>query len=168
MTGTLWSFAGLVIAIAIHEAGHALAAAAVSIPIRLLSVGVGPLLLRGHIGNMRWELRLLPFVGFVLSKSIAGIRKHHQALFILGGVMGNLAFVCLVALLDIVGAVSKLPKFAHDGLGSLVVAQLYAIVVNLIPFRMSSGGAQLTSDGLQLLRLLQSPARRKWDSDPNA
>jgi membrane-associated protease RseP (regulator of RpoE activity) len=168
MTGALWTFAGLVIAIAIHEAGHALAGTVVAIPIRLLSVGVGPLLLQGRIGDMRWELRLLPFAGFVLSKPVAAIRKNHQALFILGGIMANMAFVCLVALLDVVGAVSKLPKFAHDGLGSLVVAQLYAIVVNLLPFRTSSGGTQLTSDGLQLLRLLQRPARRKRDGYPNA
>jgi len=151
-----WWLVGLIVAVAVHEAGHLLAAIVASIPIRLLSVGVGPLLLRGRIGRAQLELRLLPLSGFVSPHYVTGLRKGPLLLFLLGGILGNLALICLLALLDAVGAIQKLPQLVHDGLGPLVFAQLFLIVVNLIPFRVKVHGSRMASDGLQVLRLFRS------------
>src|SRR5262249_27683433 len=53
--------------------------------------------------------------------------------------------------LDAVGAV---PKEAGNFLGPIVFAQLFVIVVNLVPSRATVGGTRVPTDGLQLLRLL--------------
>jgi Peptidase family M50 len=152
----LWWFVGLIVAVAVHEAGHLLCAIVASIPIRLLSVGVGPLLLHGRVGSTRLELRLMPLSGFVSLRLVTGLRKGPQLLFLLGGILGNVALICLIAFLDVVGAVQKLPQLIRDGLGPLVFAQLFLIVVNLIPFRVKINGTRIASDGLQVLRLLRS------------
>jgi Peptidase family M50 len=159
MTFALWWFIGLVVGAAVHEAGHLLCAIAASVPIRLLSVGVGPVLLRGHVGSTRLELRLLPLSGFVSPRLVTDVRKGRLSLFLLGGVLGNAAMICLVAVLDAVGAIQKFPPLVRDGLGPLVFAQVFLIVLNLIPFRAKVNGMRMATDGLQLLRLLRgSPA----------
>src|SRR5262245_57896636 len=129
----LWCFIGLVVGVAVHEAGHLLCAIVASIPIRLLSVGVGPILLRGRVGGTRLELRLLPLSGFVAPRLVTGVRKVPLSLFLLGGILGNAAVICLIAFLDAVGAIQKFPPWVRDGLGPLVFTQLYLIVLNLIP-----------------------------------
>jgi hypothetical protein len=156
MIFALWWLVGLTVAVAVHEAGHLLAAIVGSIPIRQLSVGVGPVLLRGRVGGAQLELRLLPFSGFVSPRYVTGLRKGPLLLFLLGGVLANVALICLLAFLDAVGAIRKLPQLVRDGLGPLVFAQLFLIVVNLIPFRVMIHGTRMASDGLQVLRLLRS------------
>jgi Peptidase family M50 len=155
MMDVLWWLIGYAIAIATHEAGHLACATIASIPVSLLSVGVGPLLLRGRLGNTRLELRLLPVVGFVLPAPKTRISKPRLTLAILGGVLGNVAMIVLVAALDY-GVGSKLPTAIHDGFGPIVFCQLYAIVTNLLPFRSRINGRRFASDGLQLLQILRS------------
>lgn len=158
MTSVLWWFIGLAVGAAVHEAGHLLCAIVGSIPIRLLSVGVGPILLRGRVGSTRLELRLLPLSGFVSPGLITDLRKGPLSLFLLGGVLGNAAVICLVAFLDAVGAMQKFPPLVRDGLGPLVFAQVCLIVGNLIPFRVKIDGTRMATDGLHLVRLLRGPS----------
>jgi hypothetical protein len=127
----LWIALGLAIGIACHELGHTLCAAIVSIPMRLIAVGVGPLLWRRRFGETWFELRLLPFSGFVATYPAMNSRWYRWALFFLGGVLGNVAVVCLVAGLDAGGIA---PKPADETLGPVVLVQLYLIVMSLVPF----------------------------------
>lgn len=50
---------GLVAGVACHEFGHMSCAALLSLPIRVISIGSGPLLWRGRIGETRFEQRVL-------------------------------------------------------------------------------------------------------------
>src|SRR5262249_25996990 len=93
----LWLALGLAIGIACRELGHLLGAAIGSIPIRLVAVGVGPLLWRRRFGETWFELRLLPDSGFVSAYPVVDSRWYRWALFLLGGVMGNVAVIFLVA-----------------------------------------------------------------------
>jgi hypothetical protein len=145
---------GFTIGAAFHELGHVLCAAIVSIPIRLIVVGVGPLLFRRRFGETWFELRVLPLRGFVLAYPHMNVRRSRRALFFIGGVLGNAALICLVAGLDAAGVA---PKPADETLGPFVLAQLFLIFLNLLPFRSRSGSRKIVSDGLALLQLLWRP-----------
>ncbi len=147
----LWLALGFAIGTVCHELGHLLGAAIASIPIRLTVVGVGPLLWRRRFGETSFELRLLPYSGFVSTYPVVNSRWYCWVLFLLGGVLGNVAVICLVAGLDAVGAA---PEQAGESFGPVVFIQLYLIVVNLFPFRARVGGTRMPTDGLQLLQLL--------------
>src|SRR5215510_6190677 len=144
----LWFVVGRAIGSACHELGHLLCAAIGSIPIRLMVVGHGPLLWRGRFGETWLELRLLPFGGHVAPYPAGNDRWYWWALFLSGGVLGNVAVICLVAALPAVGApAGKAGQF----LGAIVFAQLYIIVRSLIPPRDN----RRVNDGLLLLQLLR-------------
>jgi hypothetical protein len=68
-----------------------------------------------------------------------------------GGFIGNLAIIGIIAILASVGAVTR---DARAPLTKIVVAQLILVAVNLLPFRFKVGYLPLESDGLKLLTLL--------------
>jgi hypothetical protein len=146
-----WFALGVVIGSACHELGHMLCAAIVSIPIHSIVVGSGPLLWRGRFGESWFELRLLPFSGFVAAFPPMKCRRYRWALFLLGGVLGNVTVVCLLAGLDASGFA---PERAGETLGPVVLVQLFLIIVNLLPLRAKVGGTLRQSDGMQLMQLL--------------
>jgi hypothetical protein len=154
MPPLVWFIAGLAIGIAFHEAGHVLCALVARMPILLVSIGGGPLLLSGRLGGAKLEWRLLPFFGFVQCYPAFAYRKLSQAIFVLGGVLGNVTLVAIVAGLDFVGAV---PPAARAPLTGIVIAQFLLILISLLPFTTSVGGTRIGTDGLQLLRLLWRP-----------
>ena len=156
-----WFFVGLSIGTLFHELGHLMFAAIGSMPIRLMSVGRGPLLWRRRYGETWFELRVVPIEGFVRPYALVNYRWYWWMLFLLGGVLGNVAVICLMAGLEAVGAA---PDKAGDVLGPIVFAQVLFIVVNMVPWRGSDG---IDSDGMQLLQLLwrrqdETAQLREW------
>jgi hypothetical protein len=149
----VWIFAGLAIAIAAHAVGHVLCAGIGGIPIRLISIGEGPVLLHGRLATTGLELRILPIAGFVVPGSGSPVPRHRMLLFILGGVLGNAAVISLAAELSALHPASDLPAGLHDGLTAVIWAQVFVIIVNLIP--LHSIGERLPSDGQQLLEFLR-------------
>jgi len=147
----LWLALGAAVGTAFHELGHMVAAVIVSIPVRLVVVGVGPVLWRCRFRETWFEFRLLPLAGFVAHYPVVNSRWYRWAFFLLGGVLGNVALVCLLAGLDAGGFA---PEPADDTFGPVVLVQLFMIVGNLVPFRAKVGGARVPTDGLRLLRLL--------------
>lgn len=143
-----WFFLGLILGIVCHEFGHFLAALAGSIPVRLVSVGTGPVLLSGRIRETTFELRLLPLSGFVAPYPAFGYRRFPSALFTLGGILGNVALIGFVLALGIAGIV---PQRAAPAVGAIVVTQLFLIVFSVIPMRF----AGQANDGLSFVRLLR-------------
>src|SRR5260370_13435143 len=75
-----------------------------SLPIRLVLLGVGALLWRCRFGEPRFEVRLLPYSGFVSPYPVVNSRWYCWVLFLLGGVLGNVAVICLLAGVDAVAA----------------------------------------------------------------
>src|SRR5262249_32321634 len=97
----------------------------------LLSVGTGPVLWRGRIGETRLEVRSLPLSGFVAYYPDETRRKYWIVLFLLSGVLANAALIVVAAWMHDIGIV---PKLVRDALGPIAFAQLLIIVVNMMVF----------------------------------
>jgi len=151
----IWFCAGLIIGAVFHEGGHALCAIVSNIPIRLISVGIGPRLLHGRVGETTLEWRLLPFTGRVEPSQTFTDRGLATGFFILGGVLGNVFLIAIVAYLAFPAATSLT---ARDSLAAIIIAQVWFIISNLFPHTRRKSGT--VSDGLQLLRLLYSSTPR--------
>jgi hypothetical protein len=147
----IWGLAGFAMGTVFHELGHAACAAMGSIPVHRIIIGFGPLLWRSRIGDARLEVRVLPLMaGRVGTYAPLDYRGHLWVLFLLGGVVGNLTLICLVAGLRLFGD----PGPAPDFLDVVLFTQVVEIAANLIPLPGRCGG----TDGMQLLRLLWRPA----------
>ncbi len=144
------SAVGLVAGIVCHELGHMLCAVLLSVPVKMVSIGIGPMLWRGRIGETRFELRAVPCGELMQCDPQPIVRRFSMLLVTLGGVLGNAALIGLVNAID--PAVG--PTLGHDYLRPVVFAQYYLIVVNLAPFWTRTGDVRTGSDGLQLLLLL--------------
>jgi len=147
---------GLVAGIACHEFGHMLCALLLTLPIRLISIGVGPLLWRGQIGETQLELRAIPSGGCVQCYPQPVVRKFSTLFILFGGVLGNVALIGLVAAVKKAGV---LPDAWGDYLGAVVLVQFLFIVQVLMPFSTTVDGTRVGSDGWQLLRLVVGPWR---------
>jgi hypothetical protein len=147
---------GLVAGVACHELGHVLCAVPLSLPIRLISIGIGPLLWRGRIGEIQLQLRAMSLSGYVSCYPQSVVRMLPLLFFLLGGVLGNVALIGLVAVIVKSGAVSEL---AVDCLGLIVLVQFFIIVLNLAPYWTTVDGHRVGSDGMQLLQLVAGPWR---------
>lgn len=144
-----------------HEGGHLLCARVCSIPIGRTVIGCGPLLMRGRVGKMQLELRVLPVGGLVIPAALPNFHNRGlMALFFAGGVLGNVTAIGAIVLLHVVGAA---PTLLHDPMGIALVApqigilvgtQVLLIIVSLFPHWGSIKGTPIASDGLQLLRVL--------------
>jgi Peptidase family M50 len=150
----IWFFVGYMIGVVCHELGHALCAAIASIPVRLIQIGVGPVLLRHRFGEMSLELRLLPLSGLVWPYPVANFCRWRSALFILGGALGNAAVIAVVAGLSAIDTVRSQPG---DVSGVIIFSQVFIIVATLFPSRYTVGGIPVASDGLQIVELLSQP-----------
>jgi hypothetical protein len=150
LTWILLFFLGLAIGAVCHEFGHLLCARLGSIPVYLLSVGRGPVLWRGRIGETRLEVRSLPLSGFVACYPEAAPRKYWIALSLLSGVLANAALIVAAAWMHDMGIV---PKPVRDALGPIAFAQLLLIVVNIMPLSFRTKAGIRATDGLQLLQL---------------
>ena len=150
-----WLLIGMEIGVVCHELGHALFAVLGSMEVYSIVFGHGPLLWHRRFGETRVEWRVLPLTGYVAAYPALTRRWYWQALFVLGGIFGNVTVIGLLAALDAVKTVS-------DSAGSgIVMTQALAIFVNLIPFSMTLNGRRVESDGRQLLKILWR--RRSFD-----
>ena len=127
----LWFYAGLVLALVFHEAGHALCALLTGRPIRRVSIGVGPLLVSRRLGEAKLELRLFPFAGVVLFyPEFARRRLFPTMLFILGGVLGN---AILASAVVAVASIYGMPPSGRTALMAIAIAQAVFIAISLFP-----------------------------------
>jgi hypothetical protein len=155
MSGVIGILIGFALGIIVHEAGHFACAAIGGISIRLVSVGVGPVVLRARLGTADLVLRALPISGLIVPVTYQNTRKAWAVLFVLGGVLGNCVLIGLVGWLDHITVPSTLPQFIREGFGPIVVAQVVLIISNLFPSRGRANGHRIGSDGLQLIELLR-------------
>jgi hypothetical protein len=118
-----------------QEAGHLLCARIGSIRIRRMVMGWGPVLLRGRVGDVRVEARLVLLGGWVICAETASAPKRWAvALYFLGGVLGNIAVIGVAIWLHVVGAaptVLGIPLILTP-VGILVATQVFFIIVGLM------------------------------------
>ncbi len=131
--------------IAVHEAGHAIAALRTDNAIANVRIGIGLTLLR--VGNV--SIGANPFGGrtrWVPNES--SMTSRREVYIALAGPAANL----ITAL-----ALFSLPFVRADGLGVVVITvHVGMALVNLIPLERDEHGHHLASDGARALRLLRS------------
>lgn len=134
-----------------HELGHALTAQGLGFQVQRIVIGVGPLIHRGSVLGMPWEIRQLPTCGFcnVIARKPAWQRTRFL-MVVLAGPLTNLAIAMIAS--GMAGHNAELfvaPILAPSIWRVLLYANIYLAVISLIPFQ-----AELASDGLLILRIL--------------
>jgi hypothetical protein len=146
---------GRVIGVAAHECGHVLAAAAVSLPVRLILLGKGPLLSQGRFGETAVQLRLYVWAGgCTLLYPPLTVQRSQYAIFLIGGILGNatLALLAVWLLRD-----STIPENFQYLLGGAALAQVIMIIANLVPRTVNIEEEITGSDGRLLLKTVRDP-----------
>lgn len=178
---------GLGLIIAVHEAGHALAARACRIGVREFAIGFGPVLLRGRLGATELRLRAIPFGGFV---RIAGDGEDRNApdafdrapllarlLVIVAGVAANVLIAALLVLL-VSGPLVPTGKLVVDEVapdGPAAAAGMRAgeaiIAIEEQPLDLIAASEQLSdalADGALHLRLMAADGSERIVAVPDA
>ena len=131
-----------------HEAGHALAAWLLRLSPKLISIGIGPVLLRARLGKAWLVMRLVPLSGFVAILPLMRERRLASAMLFLAGAGSNaVSFILLAAAFHVWPEQGGVFWF-------LALAQAFFVFFPLIPFRATVSGLSCGTDGLRLLRLL--------------
>ena len=145
--------------LALHEAGHALAAAASGWYVGQIVIGMGRILGTFRIGCARVEIRLFPIEGFVRCVP-TNLRLPHlkSAWIYFAGPGIELLLAALVLLL--VGP-DKLFSRSDDYLllvwQSLALAATVQAVLNLVPYSIQKADGDIPNDGLGIIRSFLLP-----------
>ncbi|MBL8792924.1 MAG: site-2 protease family protein [Planctomycetia bacterium] len=151
--------------LALHEAGHALAAWLVRWQVLRISIGHGPLVRRFHIGSAEVDLRLIPVSGYVMSAPtrLRWPQLENSLIYAAGP---GIELVLLGAIAAIVGPEQLLHRTEAIWLlavQALAVAILFDAFTNLVPMTVSSKDGPVANDGLGIFRsfLLSTEAYAK-------
>src|SRR6267143_2809422 len=90
-------FLGLSVGAVAYKFGRLVCARLGSIPVRRMVIGRGPVLVRGRVGDIQVELRLVPTGMVVTCAESASMPKQSAvALHLLSGVLGNILVIGLI------------------------------------------------------------------------
>jgi dienelactone hydrolase len=164
---------GLAIGTVAHKAGRLLCARVGSIPIRRIVIGRGPVLMRGRLGDMRVEVRVVP-TGMVVicAESASTPKRSSLLLYLLGGVLANIVVIGVIIWLHRAGI--ALPILHNDAgmpllvpqAGILIFAQLMMIGVSVAepfvyarspqikPYREGTTRPPISTRSLAFVRIL--------------
>jgi hypothetical protein len=118
---------GLTIGTVAHKAGRLLGAWVGSIPIRRIVIGRGLALMRGRLGDMRVEVRLVPTGMVVICAESASTPKRSAVLlYLLGGVLGNIVVIGVIIWLHRAGVA---PPILHNEVGMPLLAPQAGILI---------------------------------------
>jgi hypothetical protein len=130
----------------VHEAGHALAARLLGVPVRAVRIGGRGPAATATIGGVRLRVHLLPWGG-ATTLGTAGVSRPRRAMVLLAGSLANVVVAVICLRLR-----SVLPWL-------LLVAAVNALgVLNLVPIPPGGTRRPSGSDGWQLLHLNRPPA----------
>jgi hypothetical protein len=140
--------------LAVHEAGHAVAAALLGWRVHRVVIGMGRPLARFAVGRTPVEIRMFPVEGFVLPTPTNLHAPHlKSALIYLAGPGAEL--LVLAALAAALGPATLLSKTENLWLlaaQSLAVAVLASAFFNLVPHYAIDANRQVANDGLGIIR----------------
>src|SRR5215475_14189866 len=162
--GLIWLLggysAGYFVGACVHELGHFVCARAVSIQVRHLWVGKGPLILRRRIGETTFELRL-NFRASGLAVPFRSLRYNRYAwmLFTLGGAIANATLLALLLLAFKIPWPSAVVADPRWGLAGAACAQAMLIVRNLRPRSFVRDGRTVNNDGAILWNLVREKTK---------
>lgn len=166
--GTVLLFPVLTLAsVALHEAGHALAARALGFSVPRIDLGVGRRVARWTWAGTRVTLHAFPTLGFTFFGSDS--ERNLRSRMWLGVAAGPLVTAALVVAaarwpspldwFDVLWPVRPLSRgWAPREL--LAFANLWLLVFNLLPFQFLFRSMGLRNDGTLLVSLLSEPSER--------
>ncbi|MBI3898248.1 MAG: site-2 protease family protein [Gammaproteobacteria bacterium] len=146
-----------VLAVVLHELGHAIASRSVGMRVQRLVIGTGTTFWQIRLFGAWIILRVFPFGGghvVATHPALNWVRLRH-AVFVLAGPMTNLSIAIMLSCLTPETALRNWPAntYFYPTL-VFIAANLVAFVVSLYPKHyITEEGNQEESDGLQLLRL---------------
>jgi hypothetical protein len=150
----LWQvFFALYVYVALHEAGHAIAA--IQQGFRLLTFSVWPIALYRRSGGwrLRW-LQRIQALGFVAADPVSpNDLQRRMTIFIAGGPVAT-AITALVAALPLLVVRESLPKWGVDELKLIALLSATSFVTGLIPSR----GMLCVNDAARLQMLWRAGA----------
>ncbi|MDJ0851964.1 MAG: site-2 protease family protein [Myxococcota bacterium] len=152
--------------LALHEAGHALAAHVLGWRLHGIVVGFGRTVFSRTLGGVPVEVRWLPVEGFVRSspRELAGVRWKSAAIYFAGP---GIELVLAALILAAVGPDLLLARSTDLGviaLQSVALAAVMGGVLNLMPHSTWSRDGELPSDGLGILISLARP-QEDWAAE---
>ncbi len=143
----------------LHEAGHALMAAALGWHVGQIVIGMGRTAKQFRIGSALVEIRLVPVEGFVTSvPTNLNMPQMKSALIYFAGPGIELLFAAI--LVFVVGPdrmFQRTNDFLLISMQSLAVAAVVQGVLNLIPHAIYKGGQPIANDGLGIIRSFMLP-----------
>ncbi len=134
----------LILGTVVHEAGHAIAARAMGLDVRLVSIGMGTAYLHRRIGGVLFVLRALPWSGFVAIAVRPGLSRRAYATMVAAGPLANLLLLACAAAAD-----QAWPDY-DIVLEPLGLAQVLLAALAVLPYKSRARGGLRPSDGSQL------------------
>lgn len=148
VVGTGIFVVAIAVLVVVHEAGHALAAAALGGDVVAVQIGQGKPRLRFHLRSVRVTIHTFPFGGATMAAGLRGRWRH--ALFALAGVVTEAAFVVAMLALTIrTGSLSLLTS-------TMLIVAFVDIVVNLWPRSVKTPDGMIRTDGARLLDIARA------------
>lgn len=147
--------------LALHEAGHAVAAALLNWHVGQVVIGMGRLLHSFRVGNAVVEIRLFPVEGFVkcVPRDLR-LPQFKSALIYFAG--PGVELLLAVGILLLVGPdrlFTRSDDYFLIGWQSLALASAAQGVLNLMPHSVNTPEGKIASDGLGIIRSFLRPER---------
>ena len=151
----LWFTVGLVIAMIVHELGHAGFGWLAGVRPKQIAIGEEPALFRTRVGETDIVLNSIPDTAQVRPYYIVGNAQFRNVIFSAGGILANAIACAILVALKEWGYVSP---YGQTVCGAFALAQAWGVVSNAIPWRSQNPDTpDEGSDGNQLWRHLRHP-----------
>jgi Zn-dependent protease len=167
MVNFCWFQVCAVVAVVLHEFGHAFAARRMGHRVFRVTIGTGKAFWRGRILGFDTEMQF-PFVGgraMILPTEVAHFRWK-QFLILLAGPLVNVVVLLYAIMMLYPQSLSWSAMVSHDfqGWQMFAWANALTVILNLLPHTANTSLGPLPSDGKQLLGLLFRPAGKDTEA----
>lgn len=147
--------------LALHEAGHALAAKLLNWRVGEIVIGVGTSLKTFRLGNALVDIRILPVAGFVkcVPTDLKAPRLKNALIYFAGPGMDLLSAALVLLILGPDRLFSHSDHYGIIACQSLALAGTTQAVLNLLPYSANTHGQTIVNDGLGILQSFTLPDR---------
>jgi hypothetical protein len=146
-------FVWVFVQVILHESAHLLAARLVGFSAFAVTIGSGPLLLRGRLGNIAVRVHALPMFGVVWTRPVLEGLRWKGALFAISGLLSDA--LLLAGLLYLAGHRLGPPSSWDSLFAGLAFYQAVIIVANFFPLDFTAQGTKMANDGRQFFSYLR-------------